>query len=59
MASPGGAALTGPTMCQPVIGPCRPGKAQPPPGINAAPCLMPSPGGAVACRAYRQSEPDE
>ncbi|OUH09145.1 hypothetical protein AZ022_000302, partial [Klebsiella pneumoniae] len=27
--------------------------------INAAPCLMPSPGGAVACRAWRQSEPDE
>ncbi len=25
----------------------RPGKAQPPPGINAAPCLMPSPGGAA------------
>ncbi|VGG19369.1 Uncharacterised protein [Klebsiella pneumoniae] len=42
-----------------VIWGCRPGKAQPPPGINAAPCLMPSPGGAVACRAYRQSEPDE
>ena len=42
-----------------VIWGCRPGKAQPPPGINAAPCLMPSPGGAVACRAWRQSEPDE
>ncbi len=42
-----------------VIWGCRPGKAQPPSGINAAPCLMPSPGGAVACRAYRQSEPDE
>ncbi|CTQ26625.1 conserved hypothetical protein [Klebsiella pneumoniae] len=42
-----------------VIWGCRPGKAQPPPGIKAAPCLMPSPGGAVACRAYRQSEPDE
>ncbi|HBX6085485.1 TPA: hypothetical protein MH604_08475 [Klebsiella pneumoniae] len=32
LSSPGGAALTGPTMCQPVRGPCRPGKAQPPPG---------------------------
>ncbi|SBZ93100.1 Uncharacterised protein [Klebsiella pneumoniae] len=42
-----------------VIWGCRPGKAQPPPGINAAPCLMPSPGGAVACRANRQSEPDK
>ena len=44
-----------------VIWGCRPGKAQPPPGIKAAPCLMPSPGGAVqvACRAYRQSEPNE
>ncbi len=41
-----------------VIWGCRPGKAQPPPGIKAAPCLMPSPGGAVACRANRQSEPD-
>ncbi|RTD74053.1 hypothetical protein EJ896_12980 [Klebsiella quasipneumoniae subsp. similipneumoniae] len=30
--SPGGAALAGPTMCQPVRGPRRPGKAQPPPG---------------------------
>ncbi len=29
---PGGAALAGPTRCQPVRGPCRPGKAQPPPG---------------------------
>ncbi len=37
--------------------PCTPGL--PPPGINAAPCLMPSPGGAVACRANRQSEPDK
>ncbi|MDN6925839.1 hypothetical protein EXW75_10705 [Klebsiella pneumoniae] len=36
MASPGGAALTGPTMCQPVRGPCRPGKAQPPPGEISA-----------------------
>ncbi|KMB51858.1 hypothetical protein SL56_00416 [Klebsiella pneumoniae] len=27
LSSPGGAALTGPTMCQPVRGPCRPGKA--------------------------------
>ncbi len=26
-----------------VIWGCRPGKAQPPPGIKAAPCLMPSP----------------
>ncbi len=61
MPSPGGAALTGPTRCDRVRGPGRPGKAQPPPGINAAPCLMPSPGGAVqvACRAWRQSEPDE
>ncbi len=42
-----------------VIWGCRPGKAQPPPGIKAAPCLMPSPGGAVACRANRQSEPDK
>ncbi len=42
-----------------VIWGCRPGKTQPPPGIKAAPCLMPSPGGAVACRAWRQSEPDE
>ena len=30
----------------------RPGKAQPPPGIKAAPCLMPSPGGAALARAY-------
>ncbi len=30
-----------------VIWGCRPGKAQPPPGINAAPCLMASPGGAA------------
>ncbi|TBP15496.1 hypothetical protein EXT91_26915, partial [Klebsiella quasipneumoniae subsp. similipneumoniae] len=34
LSSPGGAALTGPTMCQPVTGTCRPGKAQPPPGIK-------------------------
>ncbi|PLK62629.1 hypothetical protein CWN69_04170 [Klebsiella quasipneumoniae] len=47
MSSPGGAALTGPTMCQPVRGPCRPGKAQPPPGIKAAPCPLSSPGGAA------------
>ncbi len=32
LSSPGDAALTGPTMYQPVIGTCRPGKAQPPPG---------------------------
>ncbi|PQM80112.1 hypothetical protein C5672_09725 [Klebsiella quasipneumoniae] len=31
---PGGAALTGPTRYEPVRGPCRPGKAQPPPGIK-------------------------
>ncbi|MBX4712598.1 hypothetical protein C5601_06625 [Klebsiella pneumoniae] len=29
---PGGAALAGPTGCEPVNGSCRPGKAQPPPG---------------------------
>ncbi|RWT62960.1 hypothetical protein DN601_10430 [Klebsiella quasipneumoniae subsp. similipneumoniae] len=34
LSSPGGAALTGPTMCQLVTGTCRPGKAQPPPGIK-------------------------
>ncbi len=45
--SPGGAALAGPTMCQPVRGPRRPGKAQPPPGIKAAPYPLSSPGGAV------------
>ena len=32
LSSPGGAVLTGPMMCQPVRGPRRPGKAQPPPG---------------------------
>ncbi|AWL55291.1 hypothetical protein DKC09_08830 [Klebsiella quasipneumoniae] len=32
LSSPGGAALTGPTMCQPARGPSRPDKAQPPPG---------------------------
>ncbi len=37
-----------------VIWGCRPGKAQPPPGINAAPCLMPSPGGAALSRATIQ-----
>ncbi|OUR53639.1 hypothetical protein AZZ70_004365, partial [Klebsiella pneumoniae] len=37
----------------------RPGKAQPPPGIKATPCLEPSPGGAALARAWRQSEPDE
>ena len=31
---------------------CRPGKAQPPPGIKATPCLMPSPGGAALARAW-------
>ena len=30
----------------------RPGKAQPPPGIKATPCLEPSPGGAALARAY-------
>ncbi len=44
---PGGAALAGPTRCQPVRGPSRPGKAQPPPGIKAAPCPLSSPGGAA------------
>ncbi|AZR64582.1 hypothetical protein EXU10_09665 [Klebsiella quasipneumoniae subsp. similipneumoniae] len=30
--------LRGPTGCEPVRGPCRPGKAQPPPGeISAQP----------------------
>ncbi|VEC95455.1 transposase [Klebsiella variicola] len=29
-----------------------PGKAQPPPGIKATPCLMPSPGGAALARAW-------
>ena len=47
MLSPGGAALTGPTRCDRVRGPGRPGKAQPPPGNKAAPCLMASPGGAA------------
>ncbi|CAM7946944.1 Uncharacterised protein [Klebsiella pneumoniae] len=36
LSSPGGAALTGPTRCEPVRGPCRPGKAQPPPGEISA-----------------------
>ncbi len=44
--------LHGPTGCEPVSGSSRPGKAQPPPGIKAAPCLLSSPGGAALARAY-------
>ena len=45
MPSPGGAALAGPTDSRSRTS--RPGKAQPPPGNKAAPCLMASPGGAA------------
>ena len=47
MASPGGAALTGPARCEPVRGPGRPGKAQPPPGEikDTVPDILP--GGAA------------
>ncbi len=49
---PGGAALAGPTGCEPVNGSCRPGKAQPPPGEikDTVPDILP--GGAALARAY-------
>ncbi|VTN26404.1 Uncharacterised protein [Klebsiella pneumoniae] len=37
---PGGAALAGPTGCEPVNGSCRPGKAQPHPATPRVPCLI-------------------
>ena len=49
---PGGAALAGPTGCEPVNGSCRPGKAQPPPGKIKGTVPDISPGGAALARAY-------
>ncbi|RXX79544.1 hypothetical protein DD588_22325 [Klebsiella pneumoniae] len=52
---PGGAALAGPTGCEPVNGSCRPGKAQPPPGntTGTVPDILPG-GAALAGRSEMQ-----